>query len=43
MSDLVELTEIVPNSINWETYEAIIRENSHRRQMITYARHIEQL
>ena len=43
MSDLVALTEIVPTSSNWKTYQEIIRENSHRRQMILYARQIESL
>lgn len=43
MTDLAWLTELVPTTSNWKTYQEIIRENSHRRQMILYARQIESL
>lgn len=43
VSDLVEITENTPSSYNWRTYEEIISEKSHRRQMILYARNIENL
>lgn len=42
ITDLVELTELA-TSYNWKNYEEIIRDNSHRRQMIVYARNIEKL
>ena len=40
---LIELTEIVPSSANWQQYRNIIKEKSDRRKIIKYAQEIQKM
>lgn len=40
---LIELTDIVPSSSNWQQYRDIIKEKSDRRKIIRYAQEIQKM